>query len=806
MYFPADVSLRVTGDRAAAQRLFPAAKQLLFRALRMQETGGNVPVRLFQPGTDGSLIWVWLHQGLKLLYVQAGPTSINVPPHAIEEEEFEVPIACPDLLSGVVSPGEAVVGSTGVGYAAHEFHPTQTSTNVYGVSYAWQDVDRLGVATDPQISPTVLQVRWPKPSMYSGAMTRVVQAIYGIGQTSAGPIAQNHYDYRWGRTDGLVKVDKSFWLVRVSRDEGVLAMSLPLFDCTTANQFKQALQDVGDIDTFAIVDEFGGLPSGDTFPAQGDPRNAAIEAGTVLQLLSSVDVAAFYQNGAIDKFPLFAGCGWAFSTSGMVQEAHNTTFWYSNRAAATAEFSTWATDGFNSLPLEDRMLRAEHWKLTFGIVNATADLPASGAAVLSLVEASLMIGEPKITDPFRFGLPFIKVPGAAEVSENIYTFEYWGRISGDESTFSPPLADISCPVSVFYISDVLEVVRHQPPKGYVNGIIRGAWVEGAPSAGGAIPHFSEYGFSYVTKDATHCDTQRYDVGADGMGYFDAFLLDVGEYWATDGIGNCVHTENVINSIVQARHHPPANQSPLTLNGVPISIYDYYEPAGPVITTQTIEVGFTGHPLSAEWVLSSAYVVNYRVPFLRAGRFYSTAVDLRSDKRHGTARSHEPVPVALDYADLWQEEVGFVVLPGCREGGLFVRYFGGYTDPPSGVGIPLPAGVQQRGLFFNALIDLVTLPESEVNFEGTAGSRWNSIWTSVLNYQFKGGACVNAGPTICRVVSNGVYRAHYDHDAALETITGRTISVPELPASYLGSAGGIDVSQRAAVDITYVGAV
>ena len=70
-FFPPDVSLRVdpASDVAAAQALFPAAKQLLFRALNMKQAGAPV-VKLFQPGTDGSLIYVYLIGDLKHVYVQ----------------------------------------------------------------------------------------------------------------------------------------------------------------------------------------------------------------------------------------------------------------------------------------------------------------------------------------------------------------------------------------------------------------------------------------------------------------------------------------------------------------------------------------------------------------------------------------------------------------------------------------------------------------------------------------------------------------------------------------------------------------
>ncbi len=175
-FFPPDVSLRVdpAADLDAAQALFPAAKQLLFRALNMKEAGMPV-VKLFLPGTDGSLVYVYLIGDLKHVYVQPARHPVVV----TEEEEEVVPVfstICPDMLSGVV-----VRDANGI----VKFHPTETIAEIYELEFAWQVVERLLVPNDPAVTTAdPLQVRWPKPSHYSGAMKRVVQALYGIGSTT----------------------------------------------------------------------------------------------------------------------------------------------------------------------------------------------------------------------------------------------------------------------------------------------------------------------------------------------------------------------------------------------------------------------------------------------------------------------------------------------------------------------------------------------------------------------------------------------------------------------------------------------
>jgi hypothetical protein len=438
--FPPAVSLRyVAGsDLDAVHALIPKAKHLLSRALALAGTGQQL-VKLFQPGTDGSLIYVYLHGPVKHIYIQPGPKPVEVVEEEVEEQAIEY-IACPDMLNGVAVPSKGVLVTQDnpdatADYTLHEFHPTQVSASIYTLDFAWQDVIRLGVELDDsinvdqsvpqpgQIPP--MQVHWPKPSMYSGAMKRVVQAIYGIGETerlddNGKPEfyeAVNLYDYRWQSTDGIHRSGDTLWLVRISKEDGVMAMLLPLFECTTTDAFLEALQDIGDIETAAIVEEFGGLPTGETFPVD-DPlaeppdlaRTDAIARGDVLQLLTADDLEPFYlapiertvtftdhtdpQYAAVvsseNKNAYFEACGWAFSESGLAGEAHNTCWWYSNpQIALFTDFFNdgWVNDGYNNARPEHRYMRTEHWKVTLSLKDLTSEEDQQApSAQLELVE------------------------------------------------------------------------------------------------------------------------------------------------------------------------------------------------------------------------------------------------------------------------------------------------------------------------------------------------------------------------------------------------------------------------------------
>lgn len=339
-HFPAGVSLRLSGDFAAAQALIPAAKQVLARALNLQASGQPL-VKLFLPGADGSLVYVYLHGPVKHVYVQPGKKEVKVEEQEEEEQKISR-LRCPDVLAGVVHPGDPVVVSVDVNsglaqYAVHQFHPTQQSAVFNDLEFVWQDSEPLGVESDSAVSTSTLQVRYPKPSMYSGAMKRIVQALYGIGKTSyvdtvRDPTrvvsfdAQNHYHYRWLKTDGVFKFNDEYWLIRIGKLEGVLAKRLDFFRCSTNSAFAQALADIGDTETYAIVSEFGGLPTGEEFPTA---LEAAVQSGSVRRLLTAEQLQPFYRddNLGIDKNAFFAGCGWAFSNTGAANSIHNTCWW-----------------------------------------------------------------------------------------------------------------------------------------------------------------------------------------------------------------------------------------------------------------------------------------------------------------------------------------------------------------------------------------------------------------------------------------------------------------------------------------------
>ncbi len=125
------------------------------------------------------------------------------------------------------------------------------------------------------------------------------------------------YDYKFSETHGVMRDDQGgCWLMRISA-AGVYAMPLPMIPATTTQAFREYIESVNDDEILWILDEFGGMPSGEGFPPQ---REGAFEAwrraGAVIKVCDAGD---FFQNMAYATT-----CGWAFNLSGT--EACNTCY------------------------------------------------------------------------------------------------------------------------------------------------------------------------------------------------------------------------------------------------------------------------------------------------------------------------------------------------------------------------------------------------------------------------------------------------------------------------------------------------
>lgn len=480
-FFPADVSVRVEGNLADAQALFPKARNLLFRAMQLKEISGRESYKQFQSGPDGSLIWVALFGSSKHVYVQPGPRvegeeEEEKPKVEVEETSF-FPYS---MYSGVVRPTppetEPQIITVDDTLVLDQFHPSAVTASAYNLDFGWQQPAKLAVNDSALHAEGTALAAKPKPGNYSGAMKRVVQALYGIGWTEtdtegfiSGELpptepdyaTPNPYNYRFTQTHGIHKADDGgVWLIEIGKDNGVLAMPLPIFRGTDSPAFLAFIDTLGDTDTMNVLFEFGGLPTGEEMPS-GATLTTAIADGKVLQLLTDTDVIDAFRDTdyGVDKAGLWTGAGWAFSGTGRV--ADNIAFWYKDFSVVT---------GSGTQPREERFQCCQHWRFTISLNSTPADgFPyGTGTATLDLIEDTFLIND--VTD--GYGAPLVLIPGIG-AGDSLTQYSFPGRrdftIPGDEAD----VFDIHAPIWLFYDGETLETVRNYPvPEGFywaVNG-------------------------------------------------------------------------------------------------------------------------------------------------------------------------------------------------------------------------------------------------------------------------------------------------------------------------------------------------
>lgn len=122
------------------------------------------------------------------------------------------------------------------------------------------------------------------------------------------------YNFQFNETDGVAfSPSGSPWLVRISKS-GIYAMPLPLIPATTTEAFREYIDEIADNEIQWILDRFGGMPSGESFPRS----TAGFEAWRRAGVIQKIGVAADFYD-----YEMFGSAmGWAFNESGT--EALNT--------------------------------------------------------------------------------------------------------------------------------------------------------------------------------------------------------------------------------------------------------------------------------------------------------------------------------------------------------------------------------------------------------------------------------------------------------------------------------------------------
>lgn len=207
-----------------------------------------------------------------------------------------------------------------------------------------------------------------RPTWFSGAMAEVVQIVGGYGrqdfdrlpdrplervrmglpdkvmqdvraQLGQKPPAgytgipsqdgQIAYDYKFNETNAVAFDSKRKpWLLRVNT-RGVYAMPLPMIPATTTAAFRRHVEESGDDELQWVLEHFGGMPSGETFPAQSKNFEAWRRAGVIIKVC---DVGDFYQH-----LMYGSAMGWTFNTRG--SEGFNTCYDYDDETQISYSYA-----------------------------------------------------------------------------------------------------------------------------------------------------------------------------------------------------------------------------------------------------------------------------------------------------------------------------------------------------------------------------------------------------------------------------------------------------------------------------------
>ena len=197
---------------------------------------------------------------------------------------------------------------------------------------------------EPRYKGIMLYTQYHKllPTWYSGAMASVVQVIAGygrplsdddkptdwdkklyilpddvskkidieieqyiLGPSKGVPYNEGKISYSYGaKTHAVGFSSNQCFLIEVS-SSGVYVMPLPVIPATTSPTFREWVERHNDDEMIAIIDKFGGLPTGELMPV-GEHREAWIRAGYIQRLC---DTAEFYKHSLY-----YDACGWSFNS------------------------------------------------------------------------------------------------------------------------------------------------------------------------------------------------------------------------------------------------------------------------------------------------------------------------------------------------------------------------------------------------------------------------------------------------------------------------------------------------------------
>ena len=327
-----------------------AVEALARRLTNIKRTGDLESLKLVR-ALPGCGVAIAMHMGGLFRVVVQNPPEDPEPPISDGLAKAEIPMLFSGVvLRAIVSPGQGVqLGLTDM---------TCRRLNGYGdqPAGARQSLQRFVIEYSdrhaefrPEPSAFVhSQYANLRPTWFSGRMASLVQVAGGYGRQDFEALPDSpverarmllpervrvsverelkgrrlpgysgsppesgkiQFDYKFHETHGVgFDSARRPWLIRVN-GRGVYAMPLPMVPATTTEAFREYIEEKGDAEIQWLLDQFGGMPSGEGFPVGPDAFEAWRRAGVVIKVC---DAADFYTQ----NLSYSSAMGWSFNEAG----------------------------------------------------------------------------------------------------------------------------------------------------------------------------------------------------------------------------------------------------------------------------------------------------------------------------------------------------------------------------------------------------------------------------------------------------------------------------------------------------------
>lgn len=287
-----------------------------------------------------------------------------------------------------------------------QYHKLQPTWYSGAMASLVQVIAGYGRPLTPEDKPTKWDLaKYRLPENVTEAIDEELKSFFASTAFTGEPANEGKIEYSYGATTHAVGFsDNQCFLIEVSQT-GVFVMPLPIIPATTTKAFRDYIEKKQDTEIIAIVDKFGGLPTGELMPT-GAEREAWVRAGHIQRLC---DTHTFYRHTLF-----YDACGWSFNST--ASEGFNTCWSFDDSGMR------WAYGFKLSLKLSDQI--SKPLEFTDDEIKIVGEFMSAFEVVLS------SIGNTDYrVKAIRYKLAHMdKQTLVAQATARNINFEYWDKL------------------------------------------------------------------------------------------------------------------------------------------------------------------------------------------------------------------------------------------------------------------------------------------------------------------------------------------------------------------------------------------